>query len=211
MADKLNFLLPVDLLQESESAVEYASTRARTVGASLHLVHIIEEESPLQKLVLNNGQRDMIRRGAADKLDELAGKHLVHPEINFTTTILQGKVYNKIIYAAREVKADIIFMGRTDSSDMKKNLTGTQQPGNDESCAYANRCGHQKGGGEVVLAIEDDENQGYQEDETFEEHHVPQNTEDGLCRRRFPDYAFRSGFGFLHLVIQIIGARVSKA
>ena len=126
MADKLNFLLPVDFLPESESAVEYASTLARTVGASLHLVHIIEEESPLQKLVLNNGQRDMIRRGAADKLDELAGKHLVHPEINFTTTILQGKVYNKIIYAAREVKADIIFMGRTDSSDMKKNLTGTK-------------------------------------------------------------------------------------
>ena len=30
-----------------------------------------------------------------------------------------------IIEAARELKADFIFMGRTDSSDLKKNLTGT--------------------------------------------------------------------------------------
>ena len=67
----------------------------------------------------------MILRGASDKLDELAGSVISSSGLDFTTSILQGKVYNKIIEASRNVKADLIFMGRTDSSDIKKNIAGT--------------------------------------------------------------------------------------
>ncbi len=125
MPDKLNFLVPIDFLPESESALEYAGGIGRDLGATLHLVHILEEESPLYHLVLNDEQRDLIRRGAADKLAELAGKILGPQNIPHTTGVLQGKIYDRIIEAAREVRASLIFMGRTDSSDMKKNITGT--------------------------------------------------------------------------------------
>jgi nucleotide-binding universal stress UspA family protein len=120
-----NFLIPIDFRPESEIALAYAAFIASRVNATLHLVYILEEESPLLKLVLKEDQRDMIVRGAADKLDDVAGKVLVGKNIPFTTKIKQGKVYTMIIESAREVKADFIFMGRTDSSDMMKNFAGT--------------------------------------------------------------------------------------
>ncbi|MCK5461583.1 MAG: universal stress protein, partial [Bacteroidales bacterium] len=116
---------PIDFRPESEMALEYAASVAVKVGATLHLIYILEEESPLLKLVLKDDQRDMILRGAADKLDDAAGKVLTGKNIPFTTKIKQGKVYKMIIETAREVKADFIFMGRTDSSDMMKNFAGT--------------------------------------------------------------------------------------
>jgi nucleotide-binding universal stress UspA family protein len=125
MPDKLNFLIPLDFNPESKSALQYALSIAKDLEATLHLVYIIEDESPLLKLVIDEKQKDMIRRGASDKLDELAGQIVSPTTLDFTTTILQGKIYDKIIEAAQQVKADIIFMGRTDSSDRKKNFTGT--------------------------------------------------------------------------------------
>lgn len=125
MSMSKNFLVPIDFRPESEIALEYAASVALKVGATLHLVYILEEESPLLKLVLKDDQRDMILRGAADKLDEIAGQVLTGKNIPFTTKVRQGKVYKMIIEMAGEVKADFIFMGRTDSSDMMKNLAGT--------------------------------------------------------------------------------------
>ncbi|MFC2080735.1 universal stress protein [Bacteroidota bacterium] len=125
MPEKLNFLIPLDFLPESETALQYAVGVGKTVHATVHLLHILEEESPLHRLVIKDEQRDMIRRGATDKLDELAGKTVSQSGLSFTTSVRQGKIYEQIIQAARELKADIIFMGRTDSSDVKKNITGT--------------------------------------------------------------------------------------
>jgi nucleotide-binding universal stress UspA family protein len=125
MSASKNFLIPIDFRPESEIALEYAASVAAKVDATLHLVYILEEESPLLKLVLKDDQRDMIKRGAADKLDDVAGIVLAGKKIPFTTKIMQGKVYRMIIEASREIKADFIFMGRTDSSDMMKNLAGT--------------------------------------------------------------------------------------
>jgi nucleotide-binding universal stress UspA family protein len=125
MSKSKNFLVPIDFRPESEMALEYAASVAVKIGATLHLIYILEEESPLLKLVLKDDQRDMILRGAADKLDDAAGKVLTGRNVPFTTKIKQGKVYKMIIETAREVKADFIFMGRTDSSDMMKNFAGT--------------------------------------------------------------------------------------
>ncbi len=125
MSESRNYLVPIDFRPESEIALDYAAHVAAKVGATLHLVYILEEESPWLKLVLKDDQRDMILRGAADKLDDTAGKSLSGKKIPFTTHIKQGKVYEMIIETASETKADIIFMGRTDSSDMMKNFAGT--------------------------------------------------------------------------------------
>jgi len=125
MSASINYLIPIDFRPESEIALEYAASVAVKIGATLHLIYILEEESPLLRLVLKDDQRDMILRGAADKLDDVAGKVLTGKNIPFTTIVKQGKVYEMIIDTAREVKADFIFMGRTDSSDMRKNFAGT--------------------------------------------------------------------------------------
>ncbi len=125
MHEKLNFLIPLDFLPESESALTYAAAIGKNLDAKLHLLHILEEESPLYRIVISEKQREMIRIGASGKLDELAQKHLVPLKLPFTKTVLQGKVYSKIIEAVKKTRSQLIIMGRTDSSDMKKNLTGT--------------------------------------------------------------------------------------
>lgn len=125
MPEKLNLLIPLDFLPESEAALEYAVEVGKNLYATIHMLHILEEESPLYRFVINDNQRDMIRRGASDKLDELADKIISPKNLPFTKTVLQGKVYDKIIEAVRRTRSDIIIMGRTDSSDMKKNITGT--------------------------------------------------------------------------------------
>ena len=125
MSTKTNFLIPLDFLPESGSALEYAVTIGKKLNATLHLIHIIEEESPLLQLVLNDEQRDMIHRGAADKLDELAEEIVSPTGIPYTTSVLQGKIYDQIILASQKVQSQLIIMGRTDSSDLKKNITGT--------------------------------------------------------------------------------------
>ena len=76
MSASINYLIPIDFRPESEIALEYAASVAVKIGATLHLIYILEEESPLLKLVLKADQRDMILRGAADKLDDVAGKVL---------------------------------------------------------------------------------------------------------------------------------------
>jgi nucleotide-binding universal stress UspA family protein len=125
MSAQQNYLVPVDFRGESQTALEYAHLVGRKTNATLHLLFILEEETPLLKMVLKDEQRDMIHRGASDKLDELAGKILSPGGTAFTTQIKQGKIYQEIINTAKEVNADLIFMGRTDSSDMVKNFTGT--------------------------------------------------------------------------------------
>jgi len=125
MPEPLNLLIPLDFLPESESALEYAVAVGKSLNARLHLLHILEEESTLYRIVISDKQREMIRLGASEKLDELAEKHLVPAKLSFTRTVLKGKVYDRIIEAARKTAAHIIIMGRTDSSDMKKNIAGT--------------------------------------------------------------------------------------
>jgi nucleotide-binding universal stress UspA family protein len=125
MPDKLNLLIPLDFLPESESALEYAAAIGQNLDARLHMLHILEEESPLYRIVISDKQREMIRLGASEKLDELAEKFLVPANLSYTRTVMQGKIYDKIIEASQKTRARLIIMGRTDSSDMKKNITGT--------------------------------------------------------------------------------------
>lgn len=125
MPEELNLLIPLDFLPESEAALGYAVEVGKKLNARIHMLHILEEESHLYRLVLNDNQRDMIRRGASGKLDELADKIVGPSGLECTKTIQQGKVYDKIIEAVQLSGADIIVMGRTDSSDLKKNITGT--------------------------------------------------------------------------------------
>ena len=125
MPEKLNLLIPLDFRPESESALEYAVSIGKNLNARLHLLHILEEESPLYRIVISDKQREMIRLGASEKLDELAEKFLVPENLSYTRTVMQGKVYDKIIEASQKTRSRLIIMGRTDSSDMKKNITGT--------------------------------------------------------------------------------------
>jgi nucleotide-binding universal stress UspA family protein len=125
MTSKSNILVAFDFEPESEAALDYALGVGKRIGASLHVLYILEDESPFLKMVITNEQRKLMNRGADDKLKKIIAEKTQgqYPEIK--TIIKQGKVYKMIIKTAKEIQANLIIMGRTNSMDMVKNFLGT--------------------------------------------------------------------------------------
>jgi len=122
---KTNILLAFDFRPESEAALDYALSVGKRLAATIHVLYILEDESPFIKIVISGEQRKLMRRGAEDKLKEIISEKTrgLYPGIK--TKIKEGKVYRMIIETAKEVSANLIIMGRTDSMDIVKNFTGT--------------------------------------------------------------------------------------
>ena len=120
-----NLLVPVDFKPESITALDYAIKIADTIEADIHLLYVIEIESPLLKMVLTEEQRGLILEGARKKQEALSLEKSAGFRGTICTRVAQGKIYKKIVESAVESKADLIVMGRKDSSDMVKNFTGT--------------------------------------------------------------------------------------
>ena len=122
---KTNILVAFDFRPESEAALDYALGVGKRLTAAIHVLYILEDESPFLKMVITSEQRKLIKRGADDKLKKMIAEKTKghYPEIH--TIIKEGKVYKMIIEAAMEVSANLILMGRTSSMDMVKNFLGT--------------------------------------------------------------------------------------
>jgi nucleotide-binding universal stress UspA family protein len=127
MDDKPTILVPVDYRPQSMAAYEYAKIIAKATNCSLTLLYVIEQQGYFTKSVLNKAQKAEIIHQAEAKLNELIEKdeYLKQHNIKAHPIIKKGKVYNKIINLSKELEPQLIIMGRTDSSDFKKNITGT--------------------------------------------------------------------------------------
>jgi nucleotide-binding universal stress UspA family protein len=127
MNNKSTILVPVDFRIQSMAAFEYAKVIAKATNCSLTLLYVIEETGIFTSSVLKKEQKAEIIKQAEARLDELVSsdKDLKERNIEAKTVIKKGKVYRKIINLANEIKPLLIIMGRTNSSDFKKNITGT--------------------------------------------------------------------------------------
>ncbi len=118
-------LVPVDFREESLAALKFAVKIARSVDAKIVMLYVIEEQGFFTNMILSEEQCKMIHDNAVDKLKALAGDEKFLAGISAETVVKEGKVYTKIVDTAIEINAKFIIMGRTDSSDWKKNITGT--------------------------------------------------------------------------------------
>jgi len=125
MAATSNILVPFDFGPEAEAAFTYAIAIAPIFDAEVHILNIMEEESPLLKRILTDQQREQMRRGAKEHLQDFIKKQADLKGIPVTPHISKGKVYKVIVKTAKKINSRLIVMGRTDSSDMVKNFTGT--------------------------------------------------------------------------------------
>jgi len=125
MTKKYNILVAFDFKPESKAALDYALGIGKKLAATVHVLYILDDETPFLRMVITNEQRKLMKRGADDKLKKMIHEktHDKYPGIK--TIIKQGKVYQMILDTAKEIPADFIFMGRTDSIDMVKNFLGT--------------------------------------------------------------------------------------
>lgn len=120
-----NILVPVDFREESLAAMQFAVKIAQSIGGKIGLLYIIEEQGFFTNMVLSEEQRNMIHKNAVDKLTALAKDEKSLAKIPVETIVKKGKVYTQIVETGIEINAKFIIMGRTDSSDWKKNFTGT--------------------------------------------------------------------------------------
>jgi len=125
MSSKFNILVAFDFKPESEAALDYALGVGKKLDAVIHVLYILDDETPFLRMVITKEQRRLMKRGAADKLKKMIIEKTRDQHPGIKTVIKQGKVYQMIIETAKEISANLIIMGRTDSMDMVKNFLGT--------------------------------------------------------------------------------------
>jgi nucleotide-binding universal stress UspA family protein len=122
---KTNILVAFDFRPESEAALDYALRVGKKLSSTIHVLYILEDESPFIKMVITSEQRKLMKKGAYDKLKEIISDKTSGKYPGIKAIIKEGKVYRIIRETAKEVTANLIIMGRTDSMDIVKNFTGT--------------------------------------------------------------------------------------
>lgn len=108
-------LLPTDFGPSATRAAAYAGTLARSLGASVHLVHVLEEPRtrrvgwPLQSWNVSQERYDECRA----RLAALAAT-LHHPPDRITIEVRTGRPAEAIADAAVDYGADLIVMSTPD-------------------------------------------------------------------------------------------------
>ena len=122
-------VVPTDFTARADRAVDYAAALARSLEASVHLVHIIEEP------FFVGGEWDLYVRDAsevrerlyADKWSRLSAiaERLEKQSLPITTEIRRGSAVDGIIGAAMAAGADLIVMSTHGRSGVPHLLLGS--------------------------------------------------------------------------------------
>lgn len=120
-------LLPTDFSETSKRALPFALEIARRNKASLTIVHTIEEPYNFAPM-LEEYKQQVSRRVETllyKQLDEIAedGRY---SDLEINTRILNGRVAFAVLEEAEEMKTDLIVMGTTGASGLKKILFGSK-------------------------------------------------------------------------------------
>jgi len=91
-------IVPVDFTSVSMTAINHAYGLAKTIGADVHLVHVVGKKSELPDAEL---------RMAAYAQEVVKD----HPGVHFQSTVRKGSIFEDIGALAEEVGAKLIIMG----------------------------------------------------------------------------------------------------
>lgn len=120
-------LVPTDLSETAEEAVDYACELARTLGAKLHLLHVIAVPVvgvPELGLALTSTMIDTMVADNQAALDRLAAKKAAQADI--APTILRtGDARDVINQTAKEIGADLIVVGTHGRRGVTRVLLGS--------------------------------------------------------------------------------------
>lgn len=93
---KKNFIVPHDFTEVANIALAHAVTTAKKVGASIHLLNVVKDESDISD--------------ALKKLEELSAIYS-HDNIEIIPNIRVGRIFEDIGLFAAEHQSELIFMG----------------------------------------------------------------------------------------------------
>lgn len=107
-------LVPLDFSETGRLAMEHAAELAKRTKAELTIVHVMPLTPyyfEIPEPIFLIGEQEEMRRTLNEKLKdtahELTEKHKLVPK----TILLEGRVANNIIQAARDEKSDLVIMG----------------------------------------------------------------------------------------------------
>lgn len=119
-------LVSVSFGPQSDAALKYARKIARLTGDTLSCLYVIEEPGYITGKFISKEIRQKIRREAEQRLSARVNAiYTKEDKITFEIIVTSGKVYRKILEKAADLHARLIIMGRSDSSDLHKNMIGS--------------------------------------------------------------------------------------
>lgn len=120
-------LVPTDLSEAAEAAVDYACELATQLGATVHLVHVIGIPAlgvPELGVALTSTMIDTMVEDAQKALDELAASRRSRATIG-KTVLKTGDARDMIDQAAEELGADLIVIGTHGRRGVSRVLLGS--------------------------------------------------------------------------------------
>jgi len=124
-----SILVPTDFSASSDRAVEYASALAQSLGASLHLIHVINSlvtaEKPWEASAIDAaGWHEVLYQEGVVKLRFLAQK-IRDQGVHASCEVRSGAAASEIVHAAVDYGADLIIMSTNGRSGLPHLLLGS--------------------------------------------------------------------------------------
>ncbi|SMO39923.1 universal stress protein [Fodinibius sediminis] len=124
MKELKTILFPTDFTEDAAQAYTYALKVAARTGATLHLLHVIEE--PFDFATRVEETVEALVEQAEGRFETLVSDARADEEIDIQieTHIARGEPYGVINQKAEEVRADLLIMGTKGESSLKRILYG---------------------------------------------------------------------------------------
>jgi nucleotide-binding universal stress UspA family protein len=125
MSKTKKVLLATAFKKESEAALEYAIRYSERIKSEIVIVHVIEQLSLIAENFMTRDLQENMMDFAKQQIISFANKIVGKRSVKIIPVVKKGKVYTIIPQVAMEHKVDFIFMGRTEKTDIVRNITGT--------------------------------------------------------------------------------------
>ncbi len=123
-ASNNKFLVPIDFTEQSVTALKQAYVLAQKYGASITLLHVVEDRGSIAKIFSDN-QHQELKIAILKDLEKLTEGLDKKGNIAMNAMVVRGSVYEKVTEFADSTGATMIVMGTNGDSNIKKRFIGS--------------------------------------------------------------------------------------
>jgi nucleotide-binding universal stress UspA family protein len=122
----MKILVPVSFSPQSDHALRQAIYISKCLDAMVTCLHVIEKPGLLAGLRTPGTEDQQVKREAELRLSSRVNQLFSdHKDVAFELIVSSGKVYRNILDKASVLRADMIIMGRSDSTYPNKHFLGS--------------------------------------------------------------------------------------